>query len=134
MHVLGMPPAFALSQDQTLRFITRATTARATHGPHGTKHARRTAPNAHRHSKTRHQSATPHDHPIPALARTAEYPHDGPRGAADISLPFITDEIVTEPGHSGHPTSVIRGRNQPAGSAVVGERYLGVPTGAVNAL
>jgi hypothetical protein len=28
LHVLGMPPAFVLSQDQTLKFVSNLTTAR----------------------------------------------------------------------------------------------------------
>ena len=72
LHVLGMPPAFALSQDQTLRFIQHTPTprtrtdhtARATHAAHG-------APNEQPTARTLSQTAAPRTAHTPRTQRRA---------------------------------------------------------------
>ena len=112
LHVLSMPPAFALSQDQTLRFISSALTHRQSE--QRPKHEQNHHP-AHnqKHVQTKHiQTNTPAKHPkqakhqatIPSTSRSQKPRHQqnnrpanhththpqsptGKKDAANLSLP-----------------------------------------------
>ena len=91
MHVLSMPPAFALSQDQTLRFITQHPAqkpdTRQSHQAHLSPspqepHRNSTTPPEHQPQQRRRPRipprVTPPDHPGPGTQHRAEPPHKAP--------------------------------------------------------
>src|SRR6202043_2322946 len=58
LHVLGMPPAFVLSQDQTLKFIP---------GPSSRTDPKQGPPNVRNHARTNGDPRPPSAHPFPLL-------------------------------------------------------------------
>ena len=79
MHVLGMPPAFALSQDQTLRFITHPdaspkenTPDRLTLQAHQTRNSLHTPKG--QHARQRHNTTRPPTREPSSSAARASHP------------------------------------------------------------
>ena len=103
LHVLGMPPAFALSQDQTLRFIKPApprpgTNARRRPNQTTTRRERRTHPKARGVSN----QGTPRHPNHTNDARNTER-RQGHGTPPTYPFQIMTDAIVRELGHRGHP-------------------------------
>ena len=121
LHVLSMPPAFALSQDQTLRFIHQPGLNPTSYEPPCTHsltdiHPSRpkqpdTKPDHPRHPSSRQNTRAPTAHPTPSTSSPSEPPANKalntaiPQPSTQSSIPTTKNQTLPKPMQLSKNTS-----------------------------